>query len=90
MAKVIMTIVPDDGMSFDDIMSFKTENHIGIWDSSKTQFALMRESGYYFEPWYLDGYYKDLAELDEAVYNECSEHILEVFNTSHYIIALQK
>lgn len=88
MAKVIMTIAPDDGMCFEDIMSFKTENHIGIWDSVKEKFMLVRESSYYFEPWYLEGYYKSLSELDEAVYNDCAEHISEVFNTSKYTITL--
>jgi hypothetical protein len=88
MAKVIVTIAPDDGMCFEDIMSFKTENHIGIWDSVEEKFMLVRESSYYFEPWYLDGYYKGLSELDEAVYNNCDEHILEVFDTSKYTITL--
>lgn len=88
MAKVIMTMAPDDGMSFEDIMSFKTKNHIGIWDCVKTKFMMVRESSYYFEPWYLDGCYKNLSELDEAVYNDCTEHIEEVFDMSKYTITL--
>ena len=91
MAKVIMTIAPDNGMCFEDIMSFKTENYIGIWDSAEEKFMLVREFGTYFEPWYLNNngkYYENLSELDEAVYSICDEHIEEVFDSSKYTIVL--
>lgn len=88
MAKVIMTIAPEDGMFFENINSFETENYIGIWDRVRDEFMLLDKTASYFEPYYLDGDYKDLRELDEAVYEECEEHITEVFDTSEYKIKL--
>ena len=88
MAKVIMTIAPEDGMFFENINSFETENYIGIWDRVRDEFVLLDKTAAYFEPYYLDGDYKDLRELDEAVYEECEEHITEVFDTSKYEIKL--
>ena len=93
MAKVIMTIAPEDGMSFDSVMSFKTENHVGIWDSAEEKFMLMPKHEKYFEPWYLcdlygNGFFEDLKELDEAVYEKCEEHITDVFDRSNYTIEL--
>lgn len=88
MAKVIMTIAPEDGMCFEDIMSFKTINCVGIWDSTRGEFALMRQFSAYFEPLYIVGRYENLQELDNAVFEECSEHITEVFNKSNYTIEL--
>ena len=89
MAKVILTIAPEDGMFFEDIMSFKTENYVGIWDNAKGSFMLMRQSGRYFEPWYLEGNYENLQELDNAVCEECDEHITEVFSGSDYNFELE-
>lgn len=88
MAKVIMTIAPEDGMMFENILSFKTENYVGLWDRVLDQFILMNKSGVNFEPFYLNGIYEDLKELDDAVYTECDEHITEVFDRSDYTITL--
>ena len=88
MAKVIMTIAPEDDMCFEEIMSFKTENYVGIWDRVADQFILMSESAASFEPFYLNGIYDDLKELDDAVYGEVEEHIAEVFDKSNYTITL--
>ena len=88
MAKVIMTIAPEDGMAFENILSFQTENYIGLWDSVANQFVLMNKSGVNFEPFYLNDIYEDLKELDDAVYMECEEHITEVFDRSDYTITL--
>lgn len=93
MAKVIMTIAPEDGMMFENIMSFQTENHIGIWDNVEEVFVLMSKSSRVFEPWYLynlddNGYFEDLKELDKAVYEKCEEHIKDVFDKCSYTIEL--
>lgn len=88
MAKVIMTIAPEDGMCFDDIFSFKTENYVGMWDNSTEKFVLMRSSSRYFEPWYLDNDYETLRELDDDVFELCDEHIIEVFSEVNYTIEL--
>lgn len=88
MAKVIMTIAPEDGMCFEDIFSFKTENYVGIWDTPCDKFMLIRKSSRYFEPWYLEGKYESLRELDDDVFELCEEHITEVFNRADYTITL--
>ena len=93
MAKVIITIAPENGMCMDRIMSFKTDNYIGIWDTEAEKFALMKKSSKYFEPWYISfedgsGFCEALKELDEAVYEKCEEHITDVFDKSNYTIEL--
>lgn len=88
MAKVIMTIAPEDGMNFDEMMSFQTENYIGIWDCASEQFALIKKSSKYFEAWYLPNEYETFKELDDAIYDEVEEHITEVFKESNYTITL--
>lgn len=89
MAKVIMTIVADNGMDLGNILSFKTENYIGIWDGVNEGFALIRKTGECFAPYFLGGYrYKDLRELYDVVYEECQEYITEVFDNSNYSFVL--
>jgi hypothetical protein len=87
MAKVIKTIAAENGMDFQDIMSFKTDNYIGIYDNAKGEFALMYKSGTYFEPTYLK-YVSSLGKLDDLVFEECEEHITEVFDRSDYVLTL--
>lgn len=89
MAKVIMTIAPEGNMCFEEILSFKTDRHVGIWDSAGERFVLMRQSDMVFEPWLLDGVYENLSELDSDVYRLCEEHITDVFDTSGYTIILE-
>lgn len=90
MAKVIMTIAPEDDMCFDNIMSFKTESYIGLWNNVIDKFVLMNQSIYngYFEPYTLDEDCENLRDLDEAVYELVDEHITEVFDHSNYKIEL--
>ena len=90
MAKVIMTIAPEDDMCFDNIMSFKTESYIGLWNNVADRFMLMNRSVYsgYFEPYILEENYENLRDLDEAVYELVDEHITEVFDHSNYKIEL--
>ena len=87
MAKVVLTIAADDGMCFEQIMSFKTENHIGIWNCVEECFVLMKQHDIWFEPWLL-GKSNDLQELDDIVFEKCDEHITEVFDSSTYEIKL--
>ena len=87
MAKVVITIAAENGMDFQDIMSFKTDNYIGIWDSAKGEFALLRQYSAYFEPCYLK-YVDSLGRLDDLVFEECEEHITEVFDRSDYALTL--
>ena len=91
MAKVITTIAAENGMDFEDIMSFKTNDYVGIVDQANGGFMLMRKQSAYFEPCYIEyrrcG--KNLQELDDVVFEECGEHIAEVFDHSNYAIKLE-
>lgn len=87
MAKVIKTIAPENGMDFDDIVAFKTESYIGIFDNAKGDFMLIRQFGAYFEPCYIK-YVDNLGKLDDAVFEECEEHITDVFDRSDYSLTL--
>lgn len=92
MAKVITTIAAENGMDFERIMSFKTDNYIGIVDQIDGGFMLMRKQTAYFEPLYID-YHRcgsSLQELDDVVLTECGEHITEVFDHSSYSIELNE
>lgn len=89
MAKVITTIAAEDGMDFYDICSFKTENYIGIYNDTDASFTLIRRSYGTFAPTYLKSC-DSLKELDDMVYDECKEHIKEVFEDGCYTILLSE
>lgn len=92
MAKVITTIASEDGMSVDEIMSFKTKNYIGIWYSACEDFFVIAKSDIEFNPIaleYVYGIYSDLREFDDKVFEKCGEHILEVFDKSNYTFTLE-
>lgn len=92
MAKVITTIAAENGMDFEDIMSFKTDDYIGIVNQVDGGFVLMRRQSAYFEPCCIEyrrcG--KNLQDLDDVVFEECGEHIIEVFDHSNYAIELNE
>lgn len=87
MAKVIMTIAPENDMCFEDIMSFKTTNYTGLYATNEDTFILLENSSMYFEPYILKCC-DNLKELDDIVFAECGEHIVEVFDNSNYTIEL--
>ena len=89
MAKVITTIAADNGMDFGSILSFKTKNYVGIWSYEKGNFVMLENSSTEF---YLRNVGKDcesLQELDDEVFEEVNEHILEVFDKCEYTIELE-
>lgn len=86
MAKVITTLVAD-GIGFDDICSFKTDNFIGIWCHNHERFLLMEKSNLQFRACILP-LCNDLEQLDREVYSYCDEHIEEVFENSTYEFVL--
>lgn len=86
MAKVIRTVMAD-GIDFDDICSFKTENCVGIYDHEYNAFFLMQESCYEFYCCILPEC-SNLSELDNAVYQQSGEHIEEVYESSTYEFVL--
>lgn len=92
MAKVITTIAAEDGMSVEQILSFKTENYIGIWNYNDDDYILFAKTDYEFRPVFLKYDLEDcpsLKELDDMVWEECEEHILEVFDRADYTFTLE-
>ena len=83
MAKIITTIAVENGMDFDEICSFETENYVGIWCHAHDKFMLATKSDMEFYSIFLNTS-KDLKELDDEVYKEINEHIMEVYDTSDY------
>ena len=84
MAKVILTIAPEDGMFFEDILSFKTDTYVGLYDNVHEHFMLVKKSYGYFEPYFIDKEYGSLQQLDDIVFNLCEEHITDVYGTASY------
>ncbi len=87
MAKVITTITAE-GIEFDEICSFETENYVGIWCGSLFAYVLMPKEDGEFECSILP-VCSNLKELDNAVYNWCEEHIEEVYESSTYEFVLK-
>lgn len=89
MAKIITTLAAENGMDFNEICSFETENYIGIWCHAHDKFMLVTKSDIEFYSIFLNTC-KDLKELDDEVCKEINEHILEVYSTSDYTFVLEK
>lgn len=87
MAKVITTIVAE-GLAYDRICSFVTENYVGIYCHNHKAFVLMRKNAYEFRYSILP-VCSDLKELDNAVYAASDEHIDEVYESSTYEFVLE-
>lgn len=89
MAKVVKTLVADDGLNFDYITSFKTENYIGLYNRTDGSFVLINSSDSEFYIHHIDDC-DNLEELDDEVYGVCEEHIKEVFENQHYRLILDE
>lgn len=89
MAKVITTIAADNGMDINEICSFRTKNYVGIWDENDALFTLVKKKCNVFAPFYLEPC-DDLKELDDMVYEECKEHIEEVFESGCYTFIIEE
>ena len=88
MIKVKTAIVPDDEhILFEDIISFVTENYVGLYDYDKNEFCLIPRADCQFEITYI-GSPDNLNDLDDAVYSAIGEHIAKVSTSSAYTIAL--
>jgi hypothetical protein len=50
MVKVIRSLTPENGADFEDIMSFETENYVGLWSHTDDAFILFARTDEYFNP----------------------------------------
>lgn len=87
MAKLIKALIAVNGMDFEDCVSFETKNYIGIWSNSSNQFLLIEKSNSMFEEFELP-ICTNFSELEDAVYEICNEHILDVYKSNSYTITL--
>ena len=85
--KLKRMLAPENGADFEHIVSFATENYIGVWDHCSNGFLLIAKEDSEFACEEL-GNFDTLDELDDAVYIACDEHIKEVFESSAYKITL--
>ena len=89
MAKLVRMLAPDNGMDFDDICAFKTEELIGLYDYEQDEFVLICSESDELHIFSLDRC-KSLQELYEQVLNRFGEHITDVFGRSKYRIVLEE
>ena len=84
-------LAPANGMDFEDILSFVTEDHdyVGMWSQTSSTFILFAHSDDYFNPVDL-GRCDTLDELDNKVYEECHQHIGLVSSSGSYRIVLEE
>lgn len=87
MVKLVRTLAPENGMHFEDICSFETMGHVGIWDHAAGAFVLLAKTEVEFHPALLPNC-SNLDKLDDLVYAECEEHIISVSDRSTYKIVL--
>ena len=84
---MVRTLAPENGMHFEDICSFETMGHVGIWDHEAETFVLLAKMEVEFRPAHLPNC-SNLDKLDDLVYAECDEHIISVSGRSIYKIVL--
>lgn len=84
MAKITRKLEIEAGwISFNDILSFRTENYIGIWDFIGEEFFVFLASNSEFNKVVLPPC-KTLEELDDAVHKVTGDHITDVYDGSRY------
>ena len=90
MAKVRRTIVAENGMSYDNIIAFKTPSYVGMWDQMSQRFAVIETKCSEFFVEFIDIDVADtLEKLDDKVYEITNENILEVFDYVKYRLELE-
>ena len=88
MKKIVKTLAVEDGMCFDEICSFKTDNYVGIWDHTSERYVMFMPFDCEFHMWTLDEC-GDLEELDAEVYHTVGEHIIGASDKSTYNFSLR-
>ena len=87
MVKLIRTLVAENKMRFDEIMSFETKNYVGIWDHLGDSFVLFAKSDAQLDIMHLFDC-ETLDELDDQVYKLIDERIIGVSDTGCYKFAI--
>lgn len=83
MVKLIRTLAPEDGMKFEDIVSFETKNYVGIWNHTGDSFVLFAKYDCQLDIMRLFDC-ESLDELDDQVYKLIGERIIGVSDSGSY------
>lgn len=90
MVKLVRTLNAENEMRFDDVIRFETDNYIGMWDYGADEgFILMPKSDTELRMSKIEPV-ESYQALDDAVYNDCGEHIIGVSDNSYYKIQAGK
>lgn len=88
MIKVIHTIAPEEDMLFDDILSFETDNYVGMFDYQSHEWIMMERDSDILYLKRINCCVDNLAQLDKIVYDIVEEHIVSVSDSSAYCFAI--
>lgn len=79
---------PVQPLEYAELVSFRTESYIGMYECGSNQYVLIPAADCQFEMGYL-GDPGSYDKLDEAVYDAVGEHITHVSNDGHYHFVLE-
>ena len=88
MIRLVRALALENGADFEEVCSFVTDDYIGIYDHNSNRFVMMAKSDCELNLTILPNC-NSLDELDDAVYEECQEHIIGVSCESNYKIILE-
>ena len=88
MIRLVRSLALENGQDFEEVFSFVTDEFIGIYDGNSNRFVMMAKSDCAFNLTVLP-HCTCLDELDEAVYEECGEHIIGVSCESRYKMVVE-
>ena len=85
MVGLIRSLSPKNGMSFEDICSFETENFYGIYNHYGDEFLLFAKEDSEMNLHAIDSCNcRSVDELDAETYAICEEHIIGVSTSQKY------
>ena len=85
MIGLIRSLSPKNGMSFEDICSFETENYYGIYNHTGEEFLIIAKEDNGMNLCAIDSHScHSLDELDVETYTICAEHIIGVSTSQKY------
>ena len=85
MIDLIKSLSPKNGMSFEEICSFETENFYGIYNHAGEEFLIIAKEDNEMNLYAIDSCScHSLDELDAETYTICEEHIIGVSAAQRY------
>lgn len=78
----------DNGLQFQDMKVFKTENNLVIFDEGYDEWVIISQIDSWFETYRIAEEVNTLDKLDDLVFEACGEHIEFASDNSGYAIIL--